>query len=531
MVQEVAWTRLLAMVLGGSVYSFTIILGCFLVAIAAGSAIGTRFILPRVRDDLGAFANCQAYAAVAGVFGCYLYERLPFAFVHLSVLGWLPDVLRMGALGAGVALVCVLVVLPLLRMPGMRRSIPAWVSSVIVGSVAVGAGAMGFVWSDGATVSDPTHAGDVAAMFLLGACVVIPPTLLSGCGFPLLIRGLAPALSQVGSRVGALYAANTVGAILGSLIGGFVLVRWLGLQQTILAGTAIAAIAAVVAAWATRGTAGTDHARRNALVVAAFAILLPRVMPPSWDPGVMSSGPYIYGNTEDWPTFDAYLSEAGSPAVGGRVHHVLSYEEGLTATVAMYRSDTGLFLRVNGKTDASSVGDMPTQTLVGQFPMLFAPATDRVLVIGVGSGITVDSVSQHTPTRLAAVELEAAVVRATRYFSGLNGDLFARAERGEIELIAEDARNYLLASGETWDVIVSEPSNPWQTGSAKVFTREFFATARARLAPNGVFAQWLQMYSLDLTAAASVVRPLGAGFVLVYVISPIAQGVRFIIAS
>jgi spermidine synthase len=528
LIQEVAWTRLLAMVLGGSVYSFTIILGCFLMAIAAGSAIGTRFILPRVRNDLGAFANCQAYAALAGVFGCYLYERLPFAFVHLSVVDWIPTGLVWGVVGAAVGLSLAVTALPSLPIPAERRSL---MGIIVVAGLAAGGVLLAWLTVAPTAKPDLTHSSDVAAMFLLGALVVVPPTLLSGCGFPLLIRGLAPALSKVGSRVGALYAANTIGAICGSLVGGFLLVRWLGLQQTILAGTAVAAVAAAVAAWATRGTPGTAHARRNALVVACFALLLPRVMPPSWDPGLVSSGPYLYGNTADWPTFDAYLSEAGSAAVGGRVHHVLDYEEGLTATVAVYRSDTGLFLRVNGKTDASSVGDMSTQTLVGQLPMLFAPRTDRVLVIGVGSGISVDAVSHHRPTRLAAVELEGAVVRATRFFEGINGALYDRAARGELELIAEDARNYLLATGEQWDVVVSEPSNPWQTGSAKVFTREFFATVRQRLAPGGVFAQWLQMYSLDLTAASSVLRTVRAEFAHVYVFAPMPQGDLLILAS
>lgn len=528
LMQEVAWTRMLTMVLGGSVYSFTIILGCFLTAIAAGSAIGTRFVLPRVRDDLGAFANCQAYAALAGVFGCFLYERLPYAYVHLSELRWLPDALWMGGAGAALGVVCAVTVLPWCRVP---RGASAGGATLAGAAGAAIGGVAAWAWAVPTAAPEFTHASDLTAMFVLGAVVVVPPTLLSGVGFPLIVRGLAPALSRVGARVGALYAANTVGAIVGSIAGGFLLVRWIGLQQTILFGTAVSALAAVAAAWATRGVPGTAHGRRNALVIACFALLLPRVMPPSWDPGLMSSGPYLYGNPTDWPTFDAYLSEAGSPAVGGRVHHVLAYEEGLTATVAVYRSDSGLFLRVNGKTDASSVGDMPTQTLVGQLPMLFAPETDRVLVIGVGSGVTVDSVSHHKPTRLAAVELEGAVVRATRFFHELNGGLYERAQRGEIELIAEDARNYLLASDEEWDVIVSEPSNPWQVGSAKVFTKGFFATARQRLAPHGVFAQWLQMYALDLDAAASVLATLRSEFAHVQVFAPMPHGDLLILAS
>ena len=158
------------------------------------------------------------------------------------------------------------------------------------------------------------------------------------------------------------------------------------------------------------------------------------------------------------------------------------------------KSSENIYLKVNGKVEASTVGDMPTQVLLGQIPMLLSGSREDVLVIGLGSGITVGSVSTHPARRITVAELEPAVVEASRLFAHVN---FHVLKDPRVQVITYDARNYLLVTPAKYDVIISEPSNPWMAGVSNLFTREFFLLGSRRLKPAGIFCQWLQLYKIS----------------------------------
>lgn len=151
-------------------------------------------------------------------------------------------------------------------------------------------------------------------------------------------------------------------------------------------------------------------------------------------------------------------------------------------------------LRVNGKADASnSVTDIPTQIMLGHLPLLLHPDPRAVLVIGLGSGISAGSVARHPIERLDVVEIEPAVVEASRFFAQDNGNVLGDRR---VRLTIADGRNFLLTTRERYDVIASEPSNPWLSGVASLFSREFFQFARQRLRPGGFMLQWVHAYAL-----------------------------------
>jgi spermidine synthase len=173
---------------------------------------------------------------------------------------------------------------------------------------------------------------------------------------------------------------------------------------------------------------------------------------------------------------------------------LLFYREGINSTVAVERTERMTSLRVDGKVDASNGADMATQLMLGHLPLLLHPNPERVLIIGLGSGVTAGAVAQHPVVQgIDVVELEPAVVAASNYFVAENRNVL-RDPR--VQLVVGDGRNYILASEKRYDVISSEPSNPWMAGVANLFSREFYQLARGRLADDGIMIQWVQGYSI-----------------------------------
>ncbi len=155
-----------------------------------------------------------------------------------------------------------------------------------------------------------------------------------------------------------------------------------------------------------------------------------------------------------------------------------------------------LLLRVNGKTDATSVGDLATQVLLAHLPMLMKPEAPDVLVVGLGSGVTVGSALRHPDVkRVDVVEISPEVIEATRkHFGPVNNHALDDART---HLTLEDAKSFLQTTDQKYDVIITEPSNPWMAGVAAVFSQEFYEDVRNRLKPGGLAAQWLQTYETD----------------------------------
>jgi len=366
-----------------------------------------------------------------------------------------------------------------------------------------------------------------AGRFALAGAIMLVPTLLLGAAFPLAVRSFRLGVEEAAGPVGRLYAVNTAGAIAGSLAAGFVLVPFLGLQRTLIAGGLInLAVGIGLLAIAPPGRRAWRVAFAGAL------LLLMPVLPlsaPRWNLLLMTSGVFQYAHlfSTEFLTRHDFLAYH-------TLHRELYYRDGATTTVSVEKQPAlpdgkvRLSLTVNGKVDASSVGDLETQVLVGQVPMLIAPLPKRVLAIGWGSGVTVGSVLAHVNvTSLRAVEIEPAVIEASRFFTDFNHDPY-----GDPRLTIEinDARHALLVDRESYDLIISEPSNPWLPGPSRLFTREFFVLAKKRLAPGGLLCQWVQLYGLSKESYFALIRTLQDVFADVAVLKA-ASGDTIVLAS
>lgn len=426
LVYEVAWTRVLTLVIGSSTYAFTLMLATFLVGIALGSALIGRYAKRR-RPGLALLAVCQVLIGV-------------LALATAALFGWLPD--------AFVALF----------------------------------GAVG-----------ETYWLFLLANFLLCFLVMVPATLFMGASFPVASALVVESFGSSGRRIGLLYAGNTVGAILGAFLAGFVLLPWLGIQQTLVLTVLVnlasgLALAVLVLA---RSRAGRDVWVPAAAT--ACILLLGMGVQPGWDRLRMTSGPYVYApQYRDLP-IDQRMA---------RIEQ-LYYREGPMATVSVIREDAHIRLVVDGKTDAGNFRDMTTQVLAGHLPLLARPEAREVLVIGYASGITAGAAGRHDVARIDCVEIEPAMREASAFFAAENYHII---DDPRFNLVVDDARSFILGTRKTYDVIVSEPSNPWQVGSSRLFTREAFGNARKRLRPGGLMAQWMHLYGVDVETFRMVVR-------------------------
>jgi spermidine synthase len=317
-------------------------------------------------------------------------------------------------------------------------------------------------------------------------CLIVP-TLLGGATFPIVSRMFVRTEGALARQIGFLYAANTVGCILGSFAAGFILIRFLGLRASVL----LCAALYIVGGAAVLLLAG--QGRRRPVAVASLAVLVAVVfLLPKWDSNLMSAGIFMHRA----PT-KAVLDYA-------KKIKLIFYREGELANVSVYDlADKKRSLAVNGKVDASDdPGDMDTQRMIAHFPMLIAKRTDSVFIVGYGSGTTAATVGLYPVKKIDCVEIEPAVIEAERYFHHINKNIM---KDPRFHLTIADARNYLAASPQQYDVIISEPSNPWLAGVASLFTVENFQALRNRLANDGIICQWLQLYSMSDRDIASVV--------------------------
>jgi spermidine synthase len=330
----------------------------------------------------------------------------------------------------------------------------------------------------GAAAAESSLGSLISMQAVLVAMVMLPMTVALGAAFPLSI-GLALAGSgRVAERVAWLYVANTAGAICGALAGGFVLIPAWGLQRSTYIAASLCLVAAALV-WMSQA------ARRKwiSAVVAAAAGAAIWLLPP-WDRALLSSGAYKYAAYMPAEYRDAML----------RAGDLLYYREGAASTISVRRAAGAVTLAIDGKVDASNAGDMLTQRLLAHVPLLLHPDPRNVAVIGLGSGVTVGSVLRHPVTRVDAIEISPQVIEAAAYFTGENGS--ALADR-RVRVVLGDGRTHLALGPQQYDVIVSEPSNPWIAGIAGLFTREMFEIARSRLAGGGVLCQWAHVYDMS----------------------------------
>ena len=336
--------------------------------------------------------------------------------------------------------------------------------------------------------------GLLGLQIFAAALLILVPATFMGMVMPLV-------LTRAGSArlVGRSYALNTVGAIAGALVTAFLLIPGTNTRFTIFCAASLCLVIAGIAYQPRHERADLAVVRNLSIGGAVAAIILMFIFWPALNLNALSSGAYdsfvrvLAKSRGDVPDDDR--------ASGAEDHQLLMFAEGRTATVSV-RRDWGITsVAINGRTNASDGDDMPTQILLGQLGILAAPRLEHALVVGFATGVTPGAVLQSPIQTVDCVEIEPAAVASSNFFNHVNNRPLSDPR---LHLITDDARNYLRANPERYDLIVSEPSHPWVPGVANLFTREFFALGRERLKDDGVFVQWLQIYQLSTESLRSV---------------------------
>ncbi|HEY6930201.1 MAG TPA: fused MFS/spermidine synthase [Thermoanaerobaculia bacterium] len=431
---EIVWYRMLAPLLGGSTYTFGLILAVALLGIGLGSLARSRRKQP---------ATIAGFAAT-----CALEAGLLAA-----------------PYGAGDS---VAVLAALLRPLG-----------------AFGFGGFVLSWS------------------VIAFLVVFPASFVAGYQFPLLIGLLGRGRENVGRDVGLAYAWNTAGAILGSLAGGFGLLPLLSAPGTWVFATALLTVLAAVAlllSWRRERAAG---ARWAALGAGVAAIVL---MAASGPTAAWRHSPIGAGRVDLSKSSPNRLIEW----LHTRRRQLFWQADGVESSVALMKTSGGLAFAVNGKIDGNSRGDAPTQVMGGMIGATLHPEPRRALVIGLGTGSTAGWLAAiPSMERVDVIELEPAIRRVAEACMPVNHDALSNSK---VRVSIGDAREFLLTSRETYDIIFSEPSNPYRAGISSLFTEEFYRAVRERLAPRGIFLQWLQSYEVDGETVRTVYAALHTAF-------------------
>src|SRR6202162_2360928 len=432
---ELVWYRMLAPLLGGSTYSFGLILAVALAGIGAGSVAYWLFGRRREATLSGFAATCAAEA---------LCLVIPYA------------------LGDRVAVLAI-VLRPL--------------------------GAFGF-------------GGYVAGWSLVAALVVFPAAFVAAFQFPLLIALLGRGRDHVGRDVGLAYAWNTAGGIAGSLAGGFGLLPILSATGTWVVVTAPLFALRPLAL----GLPGRSGWKLPALVpigAATASMLLLRGPGPTaaWRHNAIGAGRVNLGkpspnSLRDWL--------AGS-------RRILAWEkDGVESSVGVLKGSDGYAFAISGKVDGSSRGAAATQVLGGLVGAALHANPLRAVVIGLGTGSTAGWLAAvPSIERVDVVELEPAILRVAADCAPVNRDVLRNPR---VHVSIGDAREWLLTSRDTYDIIFSEPSNPYRAGVSSLFTEDFYRAVRSRLAPGGIFLQWLQAYEVDSETVRTLYATLRTAF-------------------
>ncbi len=315
----------------------------------------------------------------------------------------------------------------------------------------------------------------VLRLFATGFATIGLACLPLGAVFPFLMKGEERFIIHAGKSIGMLSAINTIGAILGSLAAGFLLLEWLGVWHTIQLVSAIYLVVAVLTP--ARGSAGTYSARIASviLLVLLFTDLDPARLPaPSYADATGESGKLV----EQW--------------------------EGSDCTVSVVeKTGNRLSIKINSNYGLGSTDAYAPQIFQARIPLLAYPASQSVFFLGMGTGITAGEALNRSDfkdvKKVVACELSANVVAASKkYFTGKTGSDLTNGlyQDPRAEVVIGDGRNLLMASGETYSMINADLFLPYRRGTGNLYSREHFQIVRERLNPGGVFVQWLPLYQM-----------------------------------
>ncbi|HAH30881.1 MAG TPA: hypothetical protein DCL44_01045 [Elusimicrobia bacterium] len=429
---ETLWTRLLIQIIGSSIYAFALILTAFLLGIAFGSLM----VNPLVDKKEQKFALLAMINIGIGSFSM-------LAFAALSIIPLI--FIRLYALCHGI--------FPLFEF----------------------------------------------SKFILILALLIIPSILMGISFPL-IASFALKYKNSGKRLGMIFGINALGACLGALGVTFAVIPLLGIYRGMQVVCFISLAMGVFLILQEPTLKQRPVLTRVFLSALAGTILLISFIPfPSRQ--ILGSGVFVYANT--------FLTQKGGMRTWREQMNkvkLLFHKDGISAAVDVWENAGVLSLRINGKTDAStdSGGDLSTQLLLAHIPInlgqatnwAIEPSSSNALIIGLGSGVTLGAAALYPFKTIDCLEIEPAVVEASKWFKVFNRDVLSKSSA--VKLVLDDARHFLaLTPDKKYNIIISEPSNPWISGVSNLFTIEFYKLAEKKLSSNGLFCQWFHLYDLQ----------------------------------
>jgi spermidine synthase len=349
----------------------------------------------------------------------------------------------------------------------------------------------------------------IASKFLCAAATFVPLTLFLGATFPAIVRACVIDLACVGRSVGTLYSANTCGAIVGAFLAGFLLVPWLGVEKMLLAAAACNFLLGSAMLFPAPSVSRLQ--RLAAMAIAIGLCCLAAGTPAVWDQRLLLLAQPLRRNHSDPRSIAAILFDPELRRQALAIIDVLYFADGISSNVGVVRmKDSGhSLLLTNGNIDGGDSLDMATQILLSLFPLVAKPDIQDVCVIGYGTGISTGTALCFPVKKVTSIELEKDVYAAARYFDHVNHRPY-RDPRSLFEM--DDGRNFLLTADQKFDLIVSEPSNPWQSGVCNLYTREYFEICSKHLKPGGLLSCWLQTTELSPQSIRSILSAIRGCF-------------------
>ena len=434
---ELVWFRMLGPILGGTTYTFGLIVAVALAGIGLGAAL-YAVIFARRRPTLTALAFTALAGALCLAATFAIGDRLPVLVTML----------------------------------------------------------------DGKFVQ--TFLAGVTVWTLVAALVVLPFAVVAGVQFPLIVALCGAGPQRVGRQVGLVYAGNTLGSILGALAGGFGLLPLLTAPGAWRFMAMIALLAGV--ALLVYRHRRTPLAQRPIIFAGVFVVLTLWFLAAEGPTAAWRHGGVGAGRPEGLASFDANSIREWR----NRERASLVWEaDGVEASVGITDNDSFAFY-VNGKCDGNAVSDAGTQIMLGLLGAAFHPDPRSAFIVGLGTGETAGWLAQvPSMERIDVAEIEPATLEMARLCAPVNYEVL---QNPKVHVLRGDARELLLSGRNLYDLIACEPSNPYRNGVADLFTAEFYRAARARLAPDGIFLQWLQGYEVDARTVRTVLTTLQSVF-------------------
>lgn len=428
-VYEIAWIRMLSLVLGSSTHAFEMMLSAFIL----GLAIGGYWIRKRIDGLVHPMRYLAKVQILMGV----------LAFATILAYHWTFD----------------------------------WMAFVL----------------DALKRNDAGYTLFNISSHVIALVVMLPATICAGIALPLITLILLRQNSDT-SAIGKVYACNTLGGIFGVVLASGLLMPYLGLKNTVVAGALIDVVLGLLLFSVIVPVVMRKQLFLMSSIFAGSLLLLSQML--QWDSARLASGVYR----------DGHLGHK----------NIVMHKDGRTATVSVVKNDVQIAILTNGKTDASVSldeernPDEPTQALLGGLPLLYNPQAKQAAVIGIGSGITSHILlSSPQLEQVDTIEIEPVMLDGARWFGERSARTFTDPRS---KLIIDDAKSYFSSQQKQYDLIISEPSNPWVSGVSSLFTVEFYHFIHQRLNQDGLLVQWIHLYENEPDLVYSILKGLDSQF-------------------